>query len=380
MSIGLNGTKNLRKYLEVSKSRTMTTILELDKVTKIYPDGTKAVDNVSFKVSKNEFFSLLGPSGCGKTTILRMIAGFFDPTDGSIILEGERVNGIPPYKRRTSMVFQNYALFPHLTVYENIAFGLKIRKLSKEEVDKRVKAALELVHLPGYEKRYPRQLSGGEQQRVALARSIVVNPSVLLLDEPLSNLDARLRQEMRVELKRIHKEAGLTTIYVTHDQAEALSMSDRIAILNQGKIEDIGDPTEIYMRPKTKFIATFIGQVNMFDGEVLTIEPPEMKVLTEEGLEVIVHYSQASSQGSKVSITIRPEVVLISNRRDLGVKNSFEASVEQVSFLGPNLQYICSLKGHELVVRVPFVKGTMPFKVGDKVYVGWDPTECTVLS
>ncbi|MCE4610738.1 MAG: ABC transporter ATP-binding protein [Desulfurococcales archaeon] len=246
------------------------TKVALDNVVKRFGRFT-ALDHVSFTVESGEIFTLLGPSGCGKTTTLRVIAGFENPDEGKVYFDGEDVTPLKPYERGTAMVFQNYALWPHMKVYDNVAYGLKIRKLSPEEIRRRVKWALELVGLSGLEDRYPHQLSGGQQQRVALARALVVEPRVLLLDEPLSNLDAHLRLRMREELVSLQKRLGITTIYVTHDQEEALSISDRIAVMNKGKIEQVGTPEEIYNKPTTLFTATFIGRVTVIEGVITKV-------------------------------------------------------------------------------------------------------------
>src|SRR5437762_1496831 len=247
----------------------MDPILELRELVKEYP-GQRAVDSVSLTIPKGGFFSLLGPSGCGKTTTLRLIAGFEEPGSGEIWLNGELVNGQPPYERNVSTVFQSYALFPHLTAGGNVEFGLRERGIAQR--DKRVRAALELVELAGKESRYPAQLSGGERQRVALARSLVLEPEVLLLDEPLAALDPKLRKQMRVELKDLQRRVGITFLFVTHDQEEALSMSDAIAVMNQGSIDQVGTPEEVYLRPATRSVAGFLGAVNWIDGIGLRLE------------------------------------------------------------------------------------------------------------
>jgi spermidine/putrescine transport system ATP-binding protein len=231
--------------------------------------ATVAVDNVTIEVARGEFFSLLGPSGCGKTTSLRMIAGFEEPEEGRVVLTGQDIVGVPPFKRNVNTVFQSYALFPHLTVADNVAFGLRRKKIPKRDIKDRVKRYLDLVQLPGYDERRPSQLSGGQQQRVALARALVNEPAVLLLDEPLGALDLKLRKQMQLELMRIQREVGVTFIYVTHDQEEALVMSDRIAVMSQGKVEQIGFPEDIYERPATRFVAGFIGTSNIVEAEVI---------------------------------------------------------------------------------------------------------------
>ncbi len=247
--------------------------LTLKNITKVFPPRgsageVTAVHDVSLDIKKGELVTLLGPSGCGKTTTLRMIAGFEFPTSGRITLDGQEINSLPPHKREMSMVFQSYAIFPHLTVFENIAYGLNVQRLSKSVIKERVDKVLGLVHLEGYGDRAPTQLSGGQQQRVALARALIMEPKVLLMDEPLSNLDAKLREEMRTEIRRIQKEMNITSVYVTHDQIEAMTLSDRIVVMNQGIIEQIGTPVEIYRFPNSRFVADFIGRANFVPGEV----------------------------------------------------------------------------------------------------------------
>lgn len=243
-------------------------LIELVNVTKEY-SGEKALDNINLYIRNGEFLTLLGPSGCGKTTMLRIISGFTMPTNGDVYLDGKRVNEVPPYKRRVNTVFQKYALFTHLNVFDNVAFGLKLKKVGKKEIQRRVESILELVNLKGYERRWIDQLSGGQQQRVAIARALVNDPEVLLLDEPLSALDKKLRKDMQVELKRMQQAVGITFVYVTHDQEEALTMSDTVVVMNEGKIQQIGTPQDIYNEPKNKFVAQFIGESNIIDGVML---------------------------------------------------------------------------------------------------------------
>jgi putative spermidine/putrescine transport system ATP-binding protein len=264
--------------------------VELQDVSRSFGDFI-AVDHASFGIQKGEFFSMLGPSGSGKTTCLRMVAGFYDPTGGKILLNGTDVSGIPPYKRNVNTVFQDYALFPHMTVAENIGYGLMIKNLSKKDISARVKEMLEMVRLPDVGHRKPAELSGGQRQRIALARALINQPQVLLLDEPLGALDLKLREEMQIELKAIQKRVGITFIFVTHDQEEALSMSDRIAVFNKGKVEQIGTPTEIYEKPSSEFVANFVGTSNIFDGneasqllgkpQKVMIRPEKMKILSQ---------------------------------------------------------------------------------------------------
>ena len=354
-------------------------IVELQGVTKRFGSGVPAVDNLSLEVKKGEFFSLLGPSGCGKTTTLRMVAGFISPTKGSILIEDEKVNHLPPYKRKTSMVFQNYALFPHMTVFENIAFGLKMKKWDKDKIYLRVEEAMGQVKLTGFQDRYPSQLSGGQQQRVAIARAIATNPSVILMDEPLSNLDAKLRHQMRIELKQLQKEIGTTVIYVTHDQGEALALSDRIAILNEGRVEQVDSPSQIYRNPSNEFVATFIGQLNMFRGRVARISPREVEIVTDGGLKIIVPYEEKLGAGENIQIALRPEGINIGERDLALTENTFTVEISYVSYLGSMIQYLSKVEGEEIVVTTQSRRGLPIYQAGEKVRISFDPTECIVL-
>src|SRR5881394_1266343 len=278
--------------------------IELSKLTKQFAELT-AVDGIDLHIPGGEFFSLLGPSGCGKTTTLRMIAGFEQPTSGEILLDGTDVAYTPPHQRDVNTVFQNYALFPHLNVYDNIAYGLKRAKRPKAEIRERVGKALELVQLPGYERRRSSQLSGGQQQRVALARALILNPAVLLLDEPLGALDAKLRKALQIELKALQEEIGITFIYVTHDQEEALTMSDRIAVMSQGRVEQVGQPKEIYENPATAYVADFLGVSNLMDAEAAGPAPEGCRVKLGE-FDLVAGQGEPDLRGP-CKVTIRPE-------------------------------------------------------------------------
>ena len=345
--------------------------LELINVTKYY-GKTLAVKNISFKVNNGEFFTLLGPSGCGKTTILRIIAGILKQDSGKILLNGEDISNIPPYERRFGYVFQNYALFPHMTVFENVAFGLKIRKLSKEEIRERVQEALRMVKLEGYENRYPRELSGGEQQRVALARSIVLRPPILLLDEPLSNLDAKLREEMRAELKTLQRKLGVTTIYVTHDQLEALSMSDRVCVMSKGKIEQIGRPMEIYRKPKNFFVANFIGEINSFEGKVAEITDSYVKVKIEDEFVFCGKHTNRLMSNERVIVFVRPEDIVVS-ASPIPSDNIFEGKIVNSFYMGARIQYW-------IRIRDKLIKAySRKIYHDNQVYVGWNKESSYIL-
>jgi len=330
----------------------------------------RAVDGVSLEVAAGEFFSLLGPSGCGKTTTLRMIGGFELPTGGTILLRGRDVTADPPDKRPVNMVFQNYALFPHLDVGDNVAFGLKRKGVAKDETARRVGEALELVHLTGYERRKPNQLSGGQQQRVALARALVNRPNVLLLDEPLGALDLKLRRQLQVELKRIQAEVGITFVYVTHDQEEALTMSDRIAVMHAGKVEQLGTPEELYERPATRFVADFIGSTNLLRGRI----EADGRVRLESG-EVAHVAHDGMPDGSEVEISVRPEAISIV---PASADDAIKATVEQAAYLGTTISYqLRTVGGLALTVLSPKTGVRLP--VGSDVAVTWSPSEALIL-
>jgi spermidine/putrescine transport system ATP-binding protein len=318
--------------------------IELVGVEKAFATGShdvKAVEHVDLRIAEGEFFSMLGPSGCGKTTTLRMIAGFEEPTSGQILLHGRDMVGVPPFRRDVNMVFQQYALFPHMDVFENVAFGLRRKKVDKDEIRRRVAEALSLVELEGREKRKPRQLSGGQQQRVALARALVNRPRALLLDEPLGALDLKLRQAMQLELKRIQREVGITFVYVTHDQEEALTMSDRLVVMNAGRIEQLGSPRELYEYPATRFVANFIGTSNILTGRLerrgdtwaLGGLGPDERVLVADAGD--------TQSGQEVELAVRPEKMVLRSEQDPPPSGqcALRARVTEVVYLGTSTQY-----------------------------------------
>jgi iron(III) transport system ATP-binding protein len=318
--------------------------LTLDRLAKRFAsrDGSGdvvAVDNVSLAVERGEFVTLLGPSGCGKTTTLRMIAGFEQPSDGRLILDGEVINDQPPNRREMAMVFQSYALFPHLSVFENVAYGPRLRQLPAAEVRERVAAVLGLAGLKGMEQRAPNQLSGGQQQRVALARALVMEPKVLLMDEPLSNLDAKLRDQMRAEIRRIQQTLGITTVYVTHDQSEAMTLSDRIVVMNRGQIEQAAPPRDVYQRPTTAFVADFIGRSNFLRGTVVGQEDGALLVdVLDRRLRVPTSATAAPlAVGDTAQLLIRPEAVRV------GRDGMFSGTVQRASYMGPVIEYDIAL-------------------------------------
>ena len=328
------------------------TKVKLVNVTKIY-GPVIAVDHVNLEVESGELFTLLGPSGCGKTTTLRIIAGFEAPEEGRVYFDDEDVTFKKPYERNTAMVFQNYALWPHMTVYDNIAYGLRLRKVPEEEVRKRVKQVLELVRLEGLERRYPLQLSGGQQQRVALARALVVEPRVLLLDEPLSNLDAKLRIEMREEIKRIQKRLGITTIYVTHDQLEAMSLSDRIAVMKDGRILQVGTPKEVYFHPRTVFVAGFIGRSNIFKGTIVESKDVYAKIYVDElGVELEGTLVEPGMKG-KAAIVIRPENIEVKKPTNLMGYNILKGRLDFQMFIGEKIEARIKIGKTSVIAYLP---------------------------
>ncbi len=340
-----------------------------------------AVDAVNLRVRKGEFLSLLGPSGCGKTTSLRLIAGFEQPDEGEILIGGVDAAGAPPYRREVNTVFQQYALFPHMSVLDNVAYGLKQRKVGKPERHRKAREALELVQLTGREKHRPAMLSGGQQQRVALARALVMNPRVLLLDEPLGALDLKLRKEMQIELKRIQDRVGITFIYVTHDQEEALSMSDRVAVMSNGVIEQLDEPRAIYDRPLTPFVADFIGDMNFLVGEVAEVADGGFAI--DAGAGIVVRGRGETVKGSRVRVGIRPErMVAVAGSPD-GTANSAAAEVITKMYLGDQIQIVATLaSGGNVVVREQRASADPALDTihpGDLIALSWDESAPLLL-
>ena len=317
--------------------------IEMRDVVKRFGE-VAAVDHISMQIRDGEFFSMLGPSGCGKTTSLRMIAGFEYPTSGEICLNGTPIGNTPPFQRNVNTVFQSYALFPHMTVAENVAFGLEMKRVPRPEIGRRVDEALDMVRLSGYGSRRPRQLSGGQQQRVALARALVNHPDVLLLDEPLGALDLKLRKEMQLELKRLQEQVGITFIYVTHDQEEALTMSDRIAVMSGGRVLQIGTPTEIYERPSCRFVADFIGESNFVQGHVSSVELESATVTTRDGLLLRGQAPRPVQVGAEVMVSVRPEKARLTQQEPAGdTDNLFPVAVDRVSYIGSDTRILVRL-------------------------------------
>ena len=353
-------------------------VIEIDHVTKRFGDYL-AVNDADFSIASGEFFSMLGPSGCGKTTTLRMIAGFETPTEGAIRLEGADVSRVPPHKRNVNTVFQHYALFPHMTVFDNVAFGPRSQRVDKTEMKRRVGELLEVVRLSDFSKRKPSQLSGGQQQRVALARALVNYPSALLLDEPLGALDLKLRQVMQLELKRIQREVGITFIYVTHDQEEALTMSDRIAVMSNGNVEQIGTPTEIYHHPASVFVAGFIGQANLWRAR--TVSSAGGYVTVESlGTTLRAASDQDWAAGAAATLMVRPESLKVSMTRPDDQSSAAAAAVRDLVFQGPVVRLaLTAPDGNEIIAHIGAESDLPLLRPGDDVWVSWSADVSRVL-
>jgi spermidine/putrescine transport system ATP-binding protein len=345
--------------------------VRLDRVTKQF-DDVLAVDDLSLEIERGSFFALLGPSGCGKTTTLRMIGGFEEPTAGAIYLGDHEVSGTPPYKRDVNTVFQSYALFPHLTIFENVAFGLRRKGTRGGDLKSSVEHMLDLVQLGGFGKRKPRQLSGGQQQRVALARALVNSPRVLLLDEPLGALDLKLRKEMQLFIKALQHDLGITFIHVTHDQEEAMTMADRIAVMNKGRIEQLGAPDELYERPSTSFVAGFLGISNLLPGTVAGRDA----VRLDDGTTIRVRPGSLDGRDGRVAVGIRPEKI----RPDDQDANTLPGVVKERAYIGVSTQYIVETRnGNVTVVVLNDRPGTIPLDPGSRLTVSWEPEATFVV-
>lgn len=357
------------------------TAIDVRGVTKVYGTGAGAVtalSDVSLAIRDNEFFTLLGPSGCGKTTLLRSVAGFEELTNGAILLFGQDIAPLPPNKRPVNTVFQQYALFPHMSVAENVAFGLQMQGKGRPEVEATVKRMLDLVKLGAMAGRRPGQLSGGQQQRVALARALATHPRVLLLDEPLSALDLKLRQEMRVELKQLQEETGITFVFVTHDQEEALALSDRIAVMSDGRVQQVGIAHEIYNRPVNHFVANFIGEANILDVEIVGLEKGRARCQGPAGLDIEVEAVEGTALGRIVSLSIRPENIVVVPRAEGGAGTG---TVERSIYLGTDTYYRVRVAEVGILARVQNAHGrAAPFAVGDEVALRFDLDAARMLS
>ncbi|CAN1210822.1 ABC transporter ATP-binding protein [Tumidithrix helvetica PCC 7403] len=359
--------------------------VELKKVFKIFSSGA-VVQGVDLQIQKGELFSILGPSGCGKTTLLRLIAGFEEPSAGEVLIQGQTMTYVPAYRRPVNTVFQSYALFGHMSIFDNVAFGLKVRGLPKAEINDRVKDALRKVRLEVMGDRFPRQLSGGQQQRVALARALVNRPKVVLLDEPLGALDLKLRKEMQVELSNLQYDLGITFVMVTHDQEEALSISSRIAVMNQGQLEQVGTPSQVYNYPTTPFVAGFVGETNLFECKLVEQDGAFLELRSNSGLAIVVEKPSDWQLSKEAWVSVRPEKIKLSTEHPNQPYNTYRGVLNNVFYLGDHSQYIVDLLASENVppVRVTLVRqNTLGDKVppfDSQVYISWTPEDCLALA
>jgi len=353
--------------------------VKFEKVDKSYDGEILVVKDLNVDIPKGEFLTMLGPSGSGKTTTLMMLAGFETPTNGEIYLDGDAISSIPPYKRGIGMVFQNYALFPHMTVNENLSFPLEVRKMNKSEIQEKVKKALSMVELQDFGNRMPMQLSGGQQQRVALARALVFEPRLVLMDEPLGALDKKLREQMQYEIKHIHENIGITVVYVTHDQSEALTMSNRIAVFNDGKIQQISTPDILYEKPECAFVAQFIGENNQLKGKVKSINGNSCVIKTEKGDEIKSLKVNINSVGDGSTVSLRPERVEI-NSSDSNFENSFSGTVKELIYLGDHIRTRVEVCGNDqFIVKVPNSYKGANLKEGTSVKLSWKASDSRAL-
>jgi len=353
-------------------------IVRFIDVQKSYDGETLVVKNLNLDIARGEFLTMLGPSGSGKTTCLMMLAGFEPATHGEITLNGRPINNVPPYKRGIGMVFQNYALFPHMSVAENLSFPLEVRRMGKAEVEERVKRALDMVRLPEFGGRRPGQLSGGQQQRVAVARALVFDPDLVLMDEPLGALDKNLREEMQYEIKHIHESLGVSVVYVTHDQSEALTMSNRIAVFNDGIVQQLSTPDDLYERPENAFVAQFIGENNRLMGTVKEVNGETCTVDVDGGGLVKAKPVNVAGQGERTTLSLRPERVTINPPESAA--NVFEGIVEELIYLGDHIRTRVNVCGHDdFIVKVPNASGHAALAEKAPVKVGWEMEDCRAL-
>ncbi|WP_441258734.1 ABC transporter ATP-binding protein [Bradyrhizobium sp. 521_C7_N1_3] len=353
--------------------------VKFSDIQKTYDGETLVVKDLNLEIARGEFLTMLGPSGSGKTTTLMMLAGFEVATQGCILLEGRSIDHMPPHKRDIGMVFQNYALFPHMTVEENLAFPLKVRKLGRAESEARIKRALDMVRLGAHGKRRPGQLSGGQQQRVALARALVFDPKLVLMDEPLGALDKQLREQMQLEIKHIHEDLGVTLVYVTHDQSEALTMSDRIAVFNDGAIQQIAAPAELYERPRNAFVAQFIGENNRLHGKIVAMDGATCKVEVLGVGDVQALAVNVEAVGRPTELSLRPERVKL-NPTPGSLPNVFTARVAEVVYLGDHVRARVSVCGHDgFVIKLPNSEGVVQLEPGTPITIGWKTEDCLAL-
>ncbi len=365
--------------MSIEATHDATPVVRFTNVQKSYDGITLVIKDLSLDIQQGEFLTLLGPSGSGKTTTLMMLAGFEVPTHGEITLAGQSLNNVPPHKRDIGVVFQNYALFPHMTVAENLAFPLEARRMPKAEATGRIERALEMVQLGEYGARRPNQLSGGQQQRIALARALVFEPKLVLMDEPLGALDKQLREHMQIEIKHIHEQLGVTIVYVTHDQAEALVMSNRIAVFDEGEIKQIAVPDALYEAPENSFVAQFIGENNRFSGRVVEMNGLGCVVELEDGSKVRALAVNVDGVGSATQLSIRPEAVVF-NLAEGSLPNLFEAKVEELIYLGDHTRVRVAVCGNDnFTIKVPRGAFGSSFELGKSVHVGWESDDCRAL-
>ena len=364
--------------MEVNLSTEKQGFIRFDKIDKSYDGEVLVVKNLNLNIAKGEFVTMLGPSGSGKTTTLMMLAGFETPTNGEIYLEDQPISKIPPYERQIGMVFQNYALFPHMTVQENLSFPLEVRKISKSDIKDRVKKVLDMVELGQFGTRFPAQLSGGQQQRVALARALVFEPRLVLMDEPLGALDKNLREQMQYEIKHIHERINITVVYVTHDQSEALTMSNRIAVFNDGVVQQLSTPDVLYEKPENSFVAQFIGENNRFDGTIKNIDGRYCSVELDGGGSTKALKVNVDAVGQRTQLSVRPERVAV-NSSNGSDENKFNGIVEELIYLGDHIRVrldVCNNK--EFIVKIPN-EGSVSFRKGDGVDLTWQADDIRAL-
>ncbi|WP_321867388.1 ABC transporter ATP-binding protein [Paraburkholderia tropica] len=357
----------------------MSTIVSFKNVQKTYDGETLVVKNLNLEIREGEFLTMLGPSGSGKTTCLMMLAGFETATHGEILLQGKPINRIPPERRNIGMVFQSYALFPHKSVAENLAFPLKVRKVSKDEIERKVKRALNMVNMEKFANRMPGQLSGGQQQRIAVARALVFEPALVLMDEPLGALDKQLREQMQYEIKQIHEQSGLTVVYVTHDQGEAMTMSDRIAVFNNGIIQQLAAPAELYERPENAFVARFIGESNELTGTVSSVQSENCTVRLDDGATIRASSGAAIRQTGNARVSLRPERVMIGEQAR-ACDNVFNGGVRDLIYYGDHLRVVMQVCGrNDFIVKLPNDGAARQLRIGDSVDIGWMADSCRAL-
>jgi putative spermidine/putrescine transport system ATP-binding protein len=365
--------------MSLSEIQNAKSLVRFDHIDKSFDGKTLVIKDLNLDIVQGEFLTMLGPSGSGKTTTLMMLAGFETPTNGKIFFGDQSISDIPPYKRNIGMVFQDYSLFPHMTVKENLIFPLKVRKLAKDEIDRKVARALEMVELRGFDSRMPAQLSGGQQQRVALARALVFEPKLVLMDEPLGALDKNLREQMQYEIKHIHDSIDVTVVYVTHDQSEAMTMSDRIAVFDDGVIRQLSTPNILYEEPENAFVAQFIGENNRLSGKVTEIRGDKCVVEVDGGGYLNALKVNVDGIGDRTSVSLRPERVMV-NPADGSVDNTFEGKVEELIYLGDHVRTRVNICGNkEFIVKIPNAQGHRLVDKGQNIQLGWMSDDCRAL-